>query len=374
MLRITKYGNPFATRLLLAKDDGGSGSGDKKKKSKEKDKEEDDEDGSDDEEDDKEDEDSSDEDDEDESDEDESDDEDSDEDDDKDDNEDDKKKSKKKSSNVDDKTKRAIEKARKEERTKVYSQIDSLKQSQEELKKTLKKQERLIEKQQAQLVAIGKAKTADGKTIDPTKLLDEAFTKFEESAATREADELKTLRKKVDRLTKENEQVRVEKLRAKLIRENGGDDEMVVELVSGETEEEILDSIETAKEAFERIAKRSKGSKKKASASEEDDEDDNEDEDDDESDSDDDEDEDDTQSRQSKGKAKDKKRRVPPEIRQNDSHKAKGGKLRTGTVASMRPDQYAQNRQTLLGQLQQKYGGSGAKPFGAQAAKRASRF
>lgn len=278
-----------------------------------------------------------------------------DDDDDDDDDEDDKKKKKKiriKDDKGGDETKRLIEKARRQEREKAQTQIDEANKKARIATKRLLKLEGAME-------ALKEAKTKDG-IVDVEKLLTRAhkkWTALQEASGGGETDEL---RSELEKLRKKVQKSETLELRRRLIAEAGGDDSMIVELVKGDTEDEIEESIEAAQAAFKKYGAKSK---KKGRADDDDDEDDDESDEDEDDDADDDEDEDEDDD--DTASAKRKKSRTPPEARtpaeRGGSRRRKGDKTLDG-VKSMSSQEYAAKRPQIMDRLRQRYQGGGS-PF-----------
>lgn len=145
-----------------------------------------------------------------------------------------------------------IEKVRKEEKDKLYPKITEL----ETQSTTLKEQIKLLEAKNVELsgklAAIGTARTATGE-VDVTKLTEEIATRA--AAGVRQATEetIRTLQTRLEKTERENQSLALDNLRKKLIEENGGPNKLIVELVRGNSEQELKDSVTSAKQAFERV-------------------------------------------------------------------------------------------------------------------------
>lgn len=250
---------------------------------------------------------------------------------------------------------RIVEKARSQERDKQQERIAELEKSLRIAKKKLIKSEGALE-------ALKEAETSDGK-IDVETLLDRAHKKWSKRAKELEGDD--TIRNEVSELRKKVEKYESRELRRRLIAEAGGEDTMIVEMVKGNTEEEIEASIEKAQAAYQKYGG-SKKKKKRSDADEEDDdvldsdEEDEDEESDEEGDEDADEnDEDDDDIESGKGK-----RHVPPTLRSAEGRNAserRGDKVLNG-VKSLGPADYQKNRSKIMDRLRARYA-NGANPF-----------
>lgn len=137
-----------------------------------------------------------------------------------------------------------MNKARSDEKQK---QFDRIKQLEDEVKK-LKEDYLTVS---GQFSALNAAQSQEGK-VDTKKLIDEVS-----SAATRASEnKFLEMQKEIDRLSRENSYERLERFRQKAIVDAGGPEKLVVSLVRGITEEEILASVSEAKTEYEKIAQR----------------------------------------------------------------------------------------------------------------------
>ena len=160
--------------------------------------------------------------------------------------------------------KAAIEKARLEERHKLQETItkndeaikrlkaeaEDSKKSADETKAALDKANKALEEHTKALEALKASTTKEG-GVDVTKLIDEVSAKVSASYE-------KTLGKQVEQLTAQLNKYELKQLIDTLVKDAGGPDKLVMELVHGNTREEIVASIEKAKAAYETIAARIK--------------------------------------------------------------------------------------------------------------------
>jgi hypothetical protein len=158
----------------------------------------------------------------------------------------------------------AIEKARLEERKKWTDQLNQKQQEIDNLNKSNTELQKQVEKIQASLDALKASSTTDGK-VDIDKLVDEMTAKVEKVTSKSVSE----LQKQIASLQQENETMKIEKLRVSLIQEAGGEDALIAALVRGSNEQEIRDSIQTAKAAFDRAVSKFKSKKKSANGGEE---------------------------------------------------------------------------------------------------------
>lgn len=238
----------------------------------------------------------------------------------------------------------ACEKARREERQAQDARGETDRVSTRKLRKRLARVEGELEALQES--------TKTGK-LDPRKLADRLFAKWEEKHEGTSSEEASELKLQVDKLEKEVKKSRMQRLRAKLIAENGGEDAMIVEMVRGETKEELKASIKKAVDAFDRYA--TKG-KKDDDEDEEDDESEESEDDDEEAEDEDDE----TPSSTSKGRQA--ARELPTSSTSRSSEKGGKGKGLLKHVGTMSPADYAAKRTEILAETKRRYSG-GASPF-----------
>lgn len=128
----------------------------------------------------------------------------------------------------------AVEKARQEEKEKLYGKISSLESSLEESKQLIKSLQKGIDK--------------DLNVDELTKVVAKEAAK---AANQKSSEQIATLQAQVEKLAAQNAELMAKELRDRLIAQNGGKTAMIVELVRGTTEQEILDSIQTAKRVRE---------------------------------------------------------------------------------------------------------------------------
>lgn len=142
--------------------------------------------------------------------------------------------------------KAAIEKARLEERTKLQEQLRSLTSDKEALASKLSELE-------GQLKALGSVKTANGQ-VDVAALI----AQVTESAQAATQTVTATLQRELEEMKAQNHRLHLERVRQKAIADNGGEKAMVVALVTGNSEPEILASVEEAKRTHAQIVEQAK--------------------------------------------------------------------------------------------------------------------
>jgi chaperonin cofactor prefoldin len=154
-----------------------------------------------------------------------------------------------------------IEKARQEEKSKLYGEIETLnnkiKTAEENGTKTasqLAEMDRQLQEKIGQLAAVAKAKTAAGE-IDVPALIKETAEAARTAVRAETGTELQSLRGRLDTAEKEAKQARLGSLRQSLISAANG--RIVAAMVTGDTEEALRQSAELAKQTYEDIAKAS---------------------------------------------------------------------------------------------------------------------
>jgi hypothetical protein len=143
----------------------------------------------------------------------------------------------------------AIEKARKEEKDKLYPEI-------ERLKTEVQTKDASIQTLNSQIEAFNVAKSADGKSVDIAKLIAEVSARTEQAATKLYTEELARVNGEVQGTRKQLNKMTLEQFTAKKIAEAGGEGNLVTALIRGDTEAEVSASIEQAKQAYEDIVKR----------------------------------------------------------------------------------------------------------------------
>ncbi len=141
-----------------------------------------------------------------------------------------------------------IDKARSEERTKLHDQLTTATTEVTGLKTK-------ISELDSQLKALGSVKTANGQ-IDVQALI----AQVTESAKTATATANAQLQRELDEMRAQNHRLELERVRQKAIADGGGENAMVVALVTGNSESEIRASVEEAKRTQAQIIERAKSS------------------------------------------------------------------------------------------------------------------
>jgi hypothetical protein len=152
----------------------------------------------------------------------------------------------------------AMDKARSEERTKLQGVITQLEGTVARLngevatlsgeRDTLSAS---VNKLTDEMAALKAGLKADG-GIDPVKLLEETSTRVRNELEKVHSARLAELENSLNEEKAHRQNLAVEQLRTRLIKASGGEDSMIVELVTGSTEAEILASIDRSKGAFSR--------------------------------------------------------------------------------------------------------------------------
>lgn len=134
------------------------------------------------------------------------------------------------------------EKARKEEKDKLYSEIKTLKEKTSDLEAAKAKAEKAISEASAELI------TASANDANKDKEKEKDVQMKEELVVLTQG-----LEKKISNLENELKIERLARYRAEKIAQEGTD--LIIEMVQGNSEEEIDNSIKLAKEAFAKYAK-----------------------------------------------------------------------------------------------------------------------
>lgn len=256
----------------------------------------------------------------------------------------------------------ALEKVRTEERKKLRDELDKEKAGTTKLADEQKALKATVDDLQARVEAFKTATDKDGKTVDVDALLEKYSDKMKASADKQASERVAETEKQIAALQQELSQAKAERLRAKLIQQAGGEDALVIELVNGDTRDEIEASIEKAKAAFDKI--QSKFSKKKPK-SKGDDEDDDDAEDSREDADDEDEEDDSADDTEDDDKAA---KRAPKELPEGSGSGKQGGSGRKDTarqlsdVKTLDKRDYATRRKEILATVKQHSTG-GAHPF-----------
>jgi hypothetical protein len=158
----------------------------------------------------------------------------------------------------------AIEKARGEEKAKLYPQIQALTEEKEALKAKVAQHAENVTKLTEQLAslkgkfeALEKAKGANGE-IDIKALITEVTTRVQQETEAKYKPELDAVRGDIGAMRAENRKLTLEQYKAKRIGEVGAEN-LIVQLVTGTNEAEIDAAIESSKTIFESTKSRITG-------------------------------------------------------------------------------------------------------------------
>lgn len=241
----------------------------------------------------------------------------------------------------------AIDKARRQEKGKVYDDLTKAQEAQKAAADEAAAFKKKVEELTIKVDSFKEASDAEGKKVDVEKLIEGIAEKYSARADKVAEERTAETEKKLAELTAKLAASEAKSLRAKLIAEAGGEEALVIDLVTGTTREEIEASIEKASAAFKKIEARF-AKKKKSESPDDDDADQGED--DEEDDSEDTED-DKTQ------------KRPPSELPEGSGGGKRGGGSSSDKKAlegakAMTPSEYAANRSELLRKV-----AGGARPF-----------
>jgi hypothetical protein len=161
----------------------------------------------------------------------------------------------------------AMEKARSEERTKLQGVITKLEGDVARLNgevATLSGERdtfsAAVNKLTDELASLKAGLKPEG-GIDPVKLLEETSTRVRAELEKVHSARLAELETSLNEEKAHRQNLAVEQLRARLIKASGGEESMIVELVTGSTEADILASIDRSKSAFSRAVATAGGKK-----------------------------------------------------------------------------------------------------------------
>lgn len=146
-----------------------------------------------------------------------------------------------------------IEAARKEEKQKLYSELESLKQQVAAADLTKQEAAKLkaeLTEAQGQLAAVSKAKTATGE-IDTIALARQVAENTRQAVAAETTKAISELQTKMSELERINQRQRLDALRTQIIAAAQG--QIIEAMVMGNTEEEIRASAEAAKQQYQAI-------------------------------------------------------------------------------------------------------------------------
>ena len=150
-----------------------------------------------------------------------------------------------------------VEKARKEEKDKLYPTITSLEAAVTESKAALEATKTALNELTTKYEALVKAQSANG-TVDIRALIDETTTRVAQSTRDSLASEISSLNTKLNETQTRSRKLELKQYRDNAIEAAGGPDALIVALVTGDSEEAIDASVATAKTEFERISQKIK--------------------------------------------------------------------------------------------------------------------
>lgn len=159
-----------------------------------------------------------------------------------------------------------IEKARKEEKAKLFDKISALEKEVERLNGVVTKSEATIttltqERDNAvgALDAIKSAKTADGATVDVKGLVEELSNASKKETKKLLDSTAKELNERIAALEAENRRLTLSKAKADIIQELGGSDEVIERMISGNTPEELRATALESKKILEETRAKIRG-------------------------------------------------------------------------------------------------------------------
>lgn len=161
-----------------------------------------------------------------------------------------------------DEAKTAIEKAREEEKAKVFDKLNSAVEAQRSVEASLQNANKEKEALEAKVTKAEdsfntlKASLGKDNKVDIAALINEAtdkVTKKYEAMFTEERTKTST---ELANLSKQNTKLSIERYRDKRVAEEGGETALILALVSGETKEEVDSSIDLSKTEFKKLQAR----------------------------------------------------------------------------------------------------------------------
>jgi len=157
--------------------------------------------------------------------------------------------------------KNAIQKAREEERAKLYDRINSLEEqatkdaeSIEAQKKMADESAKKVESLSSELETV-KNNTKGGK-VDVQAVIEETTKRISSEYEKMLSEERKNTSERMSQLEKQNNQLSIERYRDQRITQEGGENALIVAMVNGGTKEEIDNSIQAAKQEFAKLQER----------------------------------------------------------------------------------------------------------------------
>jgi hypothetical protein len=148
--------------------------------------------------------------------------------------------------------KQQIEKARQEEKTKLYERITDLETENKGLKEGVSQKDSQLESLKLEVEVLKKSIKTEG-SLDIQKLMEEVSTRAAEALKKQYDEALKKQTERIKALEKTNREFELGQLKTRLIQEAGGENAMVVALVNGDSEEALHASIDRAKQEYQKI-------------------------------------------------------------------------------------------------------------------------
>lgn len=146
----------------------------------------------------------------------------------------------------------ALEKVRKDEKDKLYSDLQAARSQVDDLAKKVTALEGENATLKTTVESTKASVSADGKTIDVAKLVAEVSERAAKSVAQNAQVQIEQLTSKLTEVQGQLNATKVKELRERLISEAGGPDAIIPELVKGNTEEELKASIAESKSILDR--------------------------------------------------------------------------------------------------------------------------
>lgn len=146
----------------------------------------------------------------------------------------------------------ALEKVRKDEKDKLYADLQAARSQVETLTQKVTALEGENTNLKTTVESTKASVSADGKTIDVAKLVSEVSERAAKSVAQNAQIQIEQLTSKLTEVQGQLNATKVKELRERLIAEAGGPDAIIPELVKGNTEEELKASIAESKGILDR--------------------------------------------------------------------------------------------------------------------------
>lgn len=143
----------------------------------------------------------------------------------------------------------ALEAARQQEKEKLYAETTRL-------TGLVTAHETTIAQLNGQLASLKSATSQDGKTVDIAALIADVSKRTEEAMKATFEPRIRELSVQVENTSKQLQGAQLERTKARLIKEAGGEDVMIPAMIAGNTEAELAASIATSKATFEGIKQR----------------------------------------------------------------------------------------------------------------------